>query len=218
MKVTLVGASGMVGAPILDELLNRGHEVTAVVRNPERIPDGKERLTVVSGDAFDAESVRGAVRGSDILITAVAMRDDAQRDDTARTPVDLIRTAAGVAEGADIRFFAMGGAGSLEIAPGLQLVDSPEFPADYKAESGGFRDALTWLRAEAPAGLNWTMISPPIEIDPASPRTGEYRTGADSLLADAAGASRISAADLAVAVVDEVETPKHPRNRFTVAY
>jgi putative NADH-flavin reductase len=218
VKVTLFGASGMVGARILDELLNRGHEVTAVVRNPERISTGKQRLTVLSGDAFDAGSVRDSARGSDILVTAVAMRDDAQRDDPARNPVDLIRTAAGVADGAQIRFFAMGGAGSLEIAPGLQLVDSPEFPADYKPESGGFRDALTWLRAESPAELSWTMISPPIQIEPDSPRTGKYRTGTDSLLTDAEGASRISAADLAVAVVDEVETSKHPRSRFTVAY
>jgi putative NADH-flavin reductase len=217
MKVTVLGASGMVGAPLVDELLSRGHEVTAVVRNPDRIA-ARDNLTVSAGDAFDPDSVRASIDGADALVTSVTVRDDAQRDDAARTPVTLVRTAAEVAAEAGVRYFAMGGAGSLEIAPGLQLVDSPEFPPEYKPESGGFRDALNWLKAEAPAGLDWTMLSPPIQIEPDSPRTGGYRTGGGTLLTDADGNSRISAPDLAVAVVDELEKPQHSRERFSVAY
>jgi hypothetical protein len=216
MKVTVLGASGMVGGPVVDELLRRGHRVVAVARNPDRIA-ARDGLTVSAGDAFDPASVRSAIDGADVLVTAVAMRDD-QRTDPDRTPVALVRTAAEVADAAGIRLFAVGGAGSLEIAPGLQLVDSPEFPADYKPESAGFRDALAYLRSEAPSGLDWSMVSPPIQIEPGAERTGSYRTGADSLLTDEEGNSRISAADLAVAIVDELETPKHTRERFTVAY
>jgi len=217
MKVTVLGASGMVGTPLVEELLDRGHEVTAVVRNPDRIA-ARDNLTVSRGDAFDPDSVRSSIQGADVLVTSVTVRDDAQRDDAARTPVSLVRTAAEVAAAEGVRYFAMGGAGSLEIAPGLQLVDSPEFPAEYKAESGGFRDALDYLKSDAPAGLTWTMISPPIEIDPAAERTGRYRTGGGTLLTDDDGRSRISAADLAAAVVDELETPKHTGDRFSVAY
>lgn len=217
MQVTVFGASGMVGARVVDELLDRGHQVTAVVRRPDRIQP-RENLTVTRGDAFDPDSVRASVQGADVLVTSVTVRDDAQRDDATRTPVALVRTAAEVAAAADVRYFAMGGAGSLEIAPGLQLVDSPEFPAAYKPESGGFRDALNYLKSDAPSGLDWTMISPPIQIEPESERTGAYRTGGGTLLTDDDGRSRISAADLAVAVVDELETPKHTRDRFSVAY
>jgi hypothetical protein len=217
MRVTVFGASGMVGTPLVDELLNRGHRVTAVVRNPDRIT-ARDNLTVSTGDAFDPESVRTAIRGADALVTLVTVRDDAQRDDPARTPVSLVRTAAEVAAAEGVRYFPMGGAGSLEIAPGLQLVDSPDFPAVAKAESAGFRDALNYLKSDAPSGLDWTMISPPIQIDPAAERTGEYRTGGGTLLTDDQGKSRISAADLAVAVVDELEKPQHPGDRFSVAY
>ena len=217
MKVTVLGASGMVGTPLVAELLSRGHQVNAVVRNPDRIA-ARDDLTVTRGDAFDPDSVRSVIDGADALVTLVTVRDDAQRDDSARTPVSLVRTAAEVSAAAGVRYFAMGGAGSLEIAPGLQLVDSPDFPAEYKPESGGFRDALTYLSSDAPDGLDWTMLSPPIQIDPEAGRTGEYRVGGGSLLTDADGNSRISAADLAVAVVDELETPKHSGVRFSVAY
>jgi putative NADH-flavin reductase len=217
MQVTVLGGSGMVGARVVDELLGRGHQVVAVVRNPDRI-QARVGLTVTVGDAFDADGVRAAVEGSDALVTSVSMRDVAQRTDPARGPVQLLRTAAEIAGGAGIRLFAVGGAGSLEIAPGRQLVDSPDFPAVAKQESAGFRDALTYLRTEAPAGLDWSMVSPPIQIVPDGERTGGYRTGADSLLTDEQGNSRISSADLAVAVVDELETRKHTRERFAVAY
>lgn len=217
MRVTLFGASGMVGRPLVEELLSRGHQVTAVVRNPDRV-EARDGLTVIAGDAFDPGSVQAAIAGADVLVTSVTVRDEAQREDPARTPTALVRTAAEAAAAQGIRYFAMGGAGSLEVAPGVQLVDTPEFPAVAKPESGGFRDALHHLQDSAPDGLDWVMLSPPIRIDPEAGRTGSYRVGADTLLTDEQGDSRISAADLAVAVVDELEKPAHSGRRFSVAY
>lgn len=218
MRAALFGASGKIGGPILRELVARGHTVTAVARHTSRIGDVGAAALVVAGDAFDPESVRQAADGADVIIVSVAMRDDAQRGRAERTPTELIRSTSRVAHELGLRFLTMGGAGSLEVAPGVQLVDTPEFPAVAKPESEGFPDALHYLRSEAPTDLQWTMLSPPVQIEPEGPRTGSYRIGGDSLLLGDDGSSRISAADLAVAMVDEAENKSHPRQRFTVAY
>lgn len=218
MKVVLFGASGKVGAPILQELSDRGHEVLAVARNADRVPAGLPGVEVRSGDAFSAAFVREVLSGAAAVIVSVAMRDDDQRGRDDRTPVQLIRTVSNIAEQVGIRFLTMGGAGSLEVAPGVQLVDTPAFPEVAKPESEGFRDALIHLRTQAPDTLDWVMLSPPVQIEPESPRTGVYRTSADSLVTDDEGKSRISAADLAVAMVDELEHPAHLRARFAVGY
>jgi putative NADH-flavin reductase len=215
MQVLLLGATGKVGAPILQELLDRGHDVTAVVRDPARLPGESRSLRHRVGNVFDTAFLADAVRGTDVVVCSVALRDAAQRD---RTPLALMRGVAQAAAEADARLVAMGGAGSLRTAAGVDLVDTPAFPDVAKPESVGFREALHDLVDAAPAGLSWTVVSPPASIEVGGPRTGAYRTADDELVVDASGASRISAADLAVAVVDEVENPKHPLRRFTVGY
>lgn len=215
MRVVMLGATGKVGAPILRELLDRRHHVTAVVRDPTRLPAEGPSLYHRVGDVFDAAFLADAVRDADVVVCSVALRDAAQHD---RTPVALMRAVGRAAADAGARLVAMGGAGSLRTAAGVDLVDSPGFPEVAKPESLGFRAALHDLMDSAPAELAWTVVSPPPAIEVDSPRTGVYRTADDELLVGADGASRISAADLAAAVVDEVEDPKHPRRRFAVGY
>jgi putative NADH-flavin reductase len=215
MKTVLLGATGKVGAPIRDELLDRGHQVTAVVRDASRLPEQTADLRHCPGDVFDAKLLGEVIAGVDAVICSVALRDPEQQQ---RSPVDMLAGVARVAAGQGVRLVTMGGAGSLRNSAGVDLVDTPQFPDAAKPESLGFRDALHWLRSEAPAELSWSMLSPPISIEVDSPRTGSYRTSDDDLIVDEQGASRISAADLAVAMVDEVENGKHERARFAAAY
>lgn len=215
MQVLLLGATGKVGALIRDELLSRGHEVTAVVRDPAALPAESASLHHRPGDVFDTGFLADAAKDADVVVCSVALRDAAQRE---RTPAQLLRGVAQVAADAGARLVTMGGAGSLRTASGVDLVDTPQFPEVAKPESLGFREALHDLIGAAPAGLAWAMLSPPVSIEVDGPRTGHYRTADDTLVTDEQGASRISAADLAVAVVDEVEDPQHQQRRFTVGY
>jgi uncharacterized protein len=215
MKVLLVGASGRVGRPVLRELISRGHAVTAYVRDPTVLAEEFPALDTVAGDAFDTGAVAAALGQQDVLVSSVALRDDAQRG---RTPTALTQGLVGVAEQAGVRWVSLGGAGSLRTATGIDLVDTPEFPAAAASESRGFREALHELRDHAPAGLAWTVVSPAALIVFDGARTGNYRTSADTLLVNEEGQSTISAADLAVAVVDEVESGAHVGARFAVAY
>lgn len=215
MKIVLLGATGKVGAPVRDELLRRGHEVTAVVRDAGRLPAETDSLHHHPGDVFEPDVLAGVLPGADVVVCSVALRDPAQGG---RTPVELMSGVARAAADAGVRLVTLGGAGSLKVGGGVDLVDTPEFPEVAKPESLGFRDALHWLQESAPAGLTWTMVSPPVSIEPDQPRTGSYRVLIDDLVVGEDGRSRISAADLAVAVVDEVEQPRHPGARFAVGY
>ncbi len=215
MTVLLIGATGKVGRPILRELLGRGHDVVALVRDPSSLADEPGPLTVQAGDLFADGVVSAAAAGCSEIVSSVALRDPAQRD---RTPLVLSTILAAAADELGVRWLSLGGAGSLDVAPGRQLVDEPTFPDVARPESLGFREALHYLRDHAPASLQWTVISPPISIVPDGPRTGAYRTELDTLVRAADGSSAISAADLAVAVVDELDRPAHPRERFAVGY
>ncbi len=208
MKITLYGASGMIGSRILDELLRRGHLVTAVVRDPSKI--SRTGVTARAGDVLDAHSVAETAKGADAVISAYAPPADA----TERLSAATRSLIAGLQEAGVRRFLMVGGAGSLEAAPGLPLMDTPNFPAVYKPYAIAHRDALAVLRQ---ADLDWTNISPAAVIEPGE-RTGKYRTGGEILLVDEQGQSRISAEDYAVAMVDELEHPRHVRQRFTIAY
>jgi putative NADH-flavin reductase len=212
MNVLLLGATGKVGRPILDELVRRDHTVTAVARDVSGVPAG---VLTAPGDVFDEDFLSRAAAGMDAVVCSVALRDPLQAE---RTPTELLRRVGAAAATAGARLLTLGGAGSLRTAAGCDLVDAPEFPEVARKESAGFRDALRDLRVSAPDELRWTMLSPPAEIDVAGVRTGRYRTGTDDLLVDAHGRSRISAADLAVALVDELEQLAHERSRFTAAY
>jgi putative NADH-flavin reductase len=203
MKVALIGASGHVGSRILAELVRRGHEITAIVRNPEKVEAGA-KVTAVKGDVYDQAALSKLLSGHDAVISAVHF--------TASDPQILISAVKG--SGVP-RYLVVGGAGSLEVAPGVKLVDTPEFPAAYLDEARKGGDFLDLLKAERE--LNWTFLSPSALIQPGE-RTGTFRLGTDQLLVDDKGQSAISTEDFAVALVDELEQPKHERRRFTVGY
>jgi uncharacterized protein len=208
MNVVLYGASGMIGGRILKELLHRGHTVTAVVRNPERI--AAYGAFVVMGDVLDPRNVATVAKGKEAAISAYAPPhgDEILLSAAARSLLEGL-TVAGVR-----RLIVVGGAGSLEVAPGIQLVDTPDFPAGFKAIALAHREVLPILKASS---LDWTYLSPAATIQPGE-RTGKFRLGGTQLVADEKGESRISAEDYAVALVDELENPQHIRRQFTVGY
>jgi putative NADH-flavin reductase len=211
MKIALIGATGMIGQRILKEALSRGHEVTAIVRDPSRVKVENERLNVVIGNIFDEESIARAVRGHDLVISAFGPKAGEEQ-----TLVEATRSLiSGVKKSGVSRLLSVGGAGSLEVAPGVQLVDTPEFPDFIKPIALAHRDALEVYRQEKE--LNWTNVSPAAMIEPGE-RTGKYRTGTDQLIVNEQGESRISAEDYAVAMLDEAENPRFSRMRFTVGY
>lgn len=211
MKIALIG-TGFVGSAVLDELLQRGHRVTVLARHPQKLA-AREGLTVVQADAQDATEVAAAVRGHEAVVssynpgwTVPDIYDQFLRG--TRAILEGVR-AAGVQ-----RVLVVGGAGSLYVAPGVQLVDTPEFPAEWRQGALAARDALNLLRDDAT--LDWTFLSPPILLQPGE-RTGQYRLGAEAPLMNGDQPGSISVADLAVALVDELESPRHVRQRFTVA-
>lgn len=216
MKLVLFGAGGQVAQRIAREALDRGHEVVGVARNASSVRSDYERLTIVDGDASDPSSVAKVSKGADVIVNALSPRPSP----SGRPATSLSRAARALIEGATRvgvpRLIVVGGAGSLEVAPGVRLVDSPGFPEAYKQESLSQADALSAYRAYA-GHFDWTYISPAAEMGPGT-RTGRYRTGDDALLVDAKGKSLISYEDFAKAVLDEIEHPTHPRARMTVAY
>lgn len=203
MNITILGASGRAGSAIARELAARGHVVTGVARHPERIPaDG--RIVAVQGDVNRPETLAAPLAGADVVISAVMFTDS--------DPDVLV--GAVKAAGAP-RYLIVGGAGSLEVAPGVRLIDTPEFPEIYKAEAAAGGRFLDRLRVEPE--LDWTFLSPSILFE-GDERRGVFRLGGDQVLFDAGGNSTISFPDYAIAMADEVETPRHSRARFTVGY
>ena len=216
MKIALIGASGFVGSAILKELLQRGHSVTAIVRNKEKIP-AIENLSVVSANVLDENETVKALAGHDAVVSAYnAGWTNPNLYNDFLTGSKAIQSA--VKKAGIKRLIVIGGAGSLFIAPGKQLVDTADFPQDYKPGALGARDYLNILNEETE--LDWTFLSPAIEMHPGTSgeRKGIYRTGSENPLFDSNNRSYISVEDLAVAVVDELEQPAHIRKRFTVAY
>jgi len=202
MKIALIGATGRAGSAILKELVRRGHQVTAIVRNPEKV-QAQANVTPKKGDVFDKDDLATLLKGHDAVISAVHF--------SASDPRRLIDAAK--ASGVK-RYLVVGGAGSLEVAPGVMLVSTPEFPAAYKDEATKGGEFLDLLRQEKE--LDWTFLSPSaLFFD--GPRTGTFRLGKDQLLSNDKGSS-ISFADYAIALADEIEKPTHSRQRFTVGY
>jgi putative NADH-flavin reductase len=203
MKVALIGASGHAGSRILAELANRGHQVTAIVRHPDKIPtlDG---VTTVKGDAHETPKLVKLLEGHDAVISSLHfLACDAP------TLLKAIRQAA------VSRYLVVGGAGSLEVRPGLRVIDTPEVPAAYRAESSAGVAFLETLRTAS--DLDWTFLSPSAQFVEGV-RTGTFRLGDDALLHDSQGRSWISYEDYAIALVDELEHPAHLKRRFTVGY
>ena len=203
MKIAIAGASGRAGSRITAELARRGHHVTAIARHPDKI----ERLagvTPVKGDVLDQAELTRLWSGHDAAVSSVHF--------TASDPDRLIGAARDSKVG---RYLVVGGAGSLEVAPGVLLVTTPGFPAQYKAEAEKGAAFLDLLRLQK--DLNWTFLSPSALFIEGE-RTGKFRLGTDQLLTDTSGKSWISFEDFAVALADEIERPAHPRARFTVGY
>ncbi|HEX7920603.1 MAG TPA: NAD(P)-dependent oxidoreductase [Bradyrhizobium sp.] len=203
MKIAIAGASGQAGSRLTAELARRGHAVTAIARNPEKIAT-LPGVTAVKGDVNDQAALAALWAGHDAAISSVHF--------TVSDPAKLIAAAKASGVG---RYLVVGGAGSLEVAPGVRLVTTPNFPAQYKAEATKGGEFLDLLRQEK--DLNWTFLSPSA-LFVAGERTGKFRLGTDQLLTAADGKSSISFEDFAVALADEIERPAHIRRRFTVGY
>jgi putative NADH-flavin reductase len=213
MKIALIGATGFVGSAILQEALQRGHDVTAIVRNPEKVKP-HPKLHSKKGDVYQEEEVTRLVAGHDAVISA--FNPGWSNPDIYNQQVKGTRAIIdGVKKAGIKRLLFVGGAGSLEVKPGVQSVDLPEFPAEYKQGALATREALNLLRTKP--DLDWSFLSPSADIFPGQ-RTGKFRLGTDQLLVDAKGESRISIEDYAMAMIDEVEKPKHISRRFTVGY
>lgn len=213
MNIALIGATGFVGKAVLEELLSRGHTVRALQRDAAKLA-ARPGLTVHSVDVLGGASLAAELAGVDAVVSAfnAGWANPNLHDDFLRGS-DAIAAAA---REAGVRLIVVGGAGSLFIAPGQQLVDSPAFPAEWKSGALAAREALNRLRADQ-TGLDWTFLSPAVHLAPGA-RTGQFRLGGENPVFDAQGESQISVEDLAVAIVNELEAPQHRRARFTLGY
>ncbi len=202
LRIAVYGATGMVGSRIAAEAAGRGHSVTGISRSGDAAIDG---VTPRAGDLGDAADIRAVAADHDVIVSATGPSRTGGLHDTWLDAVDTLIANAGSA-----RVLFVGGAGSLLLPDGSRLVDSPDFPEEYAAESRTGIEAFDRFKA-APAELDWTYLSPAPVIAPGE-RTETYRTGGDHLIGD-----HVSAEDYAAAMVDEIETPAHRRERFTVA-
>ncbi|WP_428944719.1 NAD(P)-dependent oxidoreductase [Pantoea sp. FN060301] len=205
MKIALIGSTGYVGSKLLAEALERGHEVTAIVRNINSISLNDRNLSVKVADAGD---LTAALNGHDVVISAY----NPGADSDGSTTLAIIE---GVKRAGVSRFLVVGGAGTLLLPSGERVVDQKNFPAEWK--EGALRTARFLEQLENERQLDWVFLSPAAMLVPGE-RTGQYRVGKDHLLVNSSGESRISLEDYAVAMLDEAEQPQHHRERFTVAY
>ena len=203
MKIAVIGASGSVGSRIVGEALARGHQVTCIARHPERIAP-RENLRVAAGDIAQPHGLAELLAGHDVVVSAVRF-----------VGFDLNQLFEALRQARAPRLVMVGGAGSLRTATGGLLMDAPTFPAAAKPEAAAGADKLRALGAQTE--FDWTFVSPSAMFAPGD-RTGRYRAGSDELLTDAEGKSRISQEDYAIALLDEIEAPRHRRERFTVGY
>jgi uncharacterized protein len=203
LKFAVIGASGNVGACIVTELANRGHAITAIARTVDKIA-AQPHVTAMRGDVMDPGSLAPVLSGHDAVVSSIHFLD-----------FDPIKLIGAVKASKVARYLVVGGAGSLEVAPGVRLVSTQGFPAEYKAEAEKGAAYLDLLRGERE--LNWTFLSPQALFVPGE-RTGKFHLGTDQLLTAPDGRSWISYQDFAVALADELEHPSHNRKRFTVGY
>jgi putative NADH-flavin reductase len=213
MKIALIGATGFVGSNILNELTNRNHEITAIARNPKT----ELNANWVAADIFDVTALAEILKGNDVVINAY-------NPGWANPNIyeDFINGSKSIQEAVKKsgvkRFITIGGAGSLFVAPNLQAVDTPDFPKEYHAGATAARDFLNIIKEEK--DLDWAFFSPAFEMHQGitTGRTGKYRLGLENPVFDENQRSILSVEDLAVAIADEAENPKHHQVRFTAAY
>jgi len=217
MKLALIGATGNVGQTILNEALLRGHEVTAIARDPKKLDITNDKLTLKAVDVFNIDSLADVLKGHDAVVSAYnsGWTNPNIYDDfiAGSKAIQQAVKQAGVK-----RLLVIGGAGSLEITPGVQLVDSPNFPAAYKPGASAARDYLNILRKEE--DLDWTFLSPAINmhLDAHGEPLRKFRLGTDQPVFNEKGENNILIEDLAVAVIDELENNQFIKRRFTVGY
>ena len=217
MKIALIGGTGFVGTALLKEALERGHQVTVISRNPEKLSVKNKNLSVVKGDVFDENKVAELLKGHDAVISAYnpgwTNPDIYNEYLKGSEAIQRAVKKAGIK-----RFIVIGGAGSLYVAPGVQLIDTPQFPGEWKPGALAAREYLDIIKNEK--DLEWTFLSPAIEMHQGTSgeRKGHHRSGTDNPVVDEKGRSVISVEDVAVAIFDELENPQHINQRFTVAY
>ncbi|WEO99738.1 NAD(P)H-binding protein [Streptomyces sp. FXJ1.172] len=214
-KIALFGATGTIGSRILDEALNRGHQVTAVVRDPAKLAATRPGLAVMTGDVLDPASVADAAQGQDVVLSAVGGGDGPGHVATIRPAAESLVAGLRALGDRAPRLITVGGAGSLRTADGRQVWDAEGLPEALLQIMHAHGDALDFYRTVS--DVRWTNCSPAATIAPGE-RTGTYRNAIDDLIVDADGQSRISAEDYAVALLDEIEKPQHVGERFTVGY
>jgi len=214
MKIALIGATGFVGSAVLNEALNRGHKVTAIARDTSKIAVKNDNLTVVIADVYDTEALVKVLTGHDAIVnTFNAGWTNPNLYD------DFIKGSESIQQAVKLsgvkRLLVVGGAGSLEIAPGVQLVDTPQFPAEWKTGATAARDYLNIIKKEN--DLDWTFLSPAIHLHPGA-RTGVFRLGSDQPVFDADHKSEITVEDMAIAIINELEQNQFIKKRFTLGY
>jgi putative NADH-flavin reductase len=213
MKIAVFGANGRIGSRIINEALSRGLDVTVAVRHPENYTLEHAHLKVAKADLFNSQDVETAAFDQDAVVCAYNFKPGVTPPSTiTEVAVPLLN---GLKQAGAKRLLVVGGAGSLEVSPGVQLVDTPDFPEAYKPAALAHREALKIYQKEK--DLEWTYLSPAAEIAPGE-RTGNFRTGTNQLITDEHGRSFITMEDYAVAVIDELMNPQHIRERFTVGY
>jgi putative NADH-flavin reductase len=215
MKIAIVGATGFIGSKLRDEAVSRGHVVTALTRSPGKLPR-RDHIIPALSDVNDVATLTAYFRGRDAVIHSYAPgRGLGAEELMEKQRAGTLSIIAAVKAAGIKRLLAVGGAGSLEVAPGVAHFDTPEFPAAYQGGARATAQIKDLLRAEK--DLDWTFLCPSTMIFPGE-RTGKFRLGGDQLLIGEDGQSRISVEDYAVAMIDEVETPRHTGHRFTVGY
>lgn len=213
MKVAIIGATGFVGTAILNEIANRNHQITAIARTSQL----NEQVNWSQTNIFDIDQLTTVLQGNDVIINAYNpgwTNPNIYQDFIAGSKA--IQEA--VKKSGVKRFITIGGAGSLYVAPGIQAVDTPEFPKEYYAGASAARDYLNILKEEKE--LDWVFFSPAFEMHAGitTGRTGNYRLGLETPVVDENNRSILSVEDLAVVIADETENPKHHQIRFTAAY
>ena len=210
MKVALYGATGNSGSRILKELVSRGHQVIAIVRNPAKLPQPAPGVVIKQDDLSDSKKIAAAINGAEAVISAYAPPQD---------DVDAIvgvtqRQVEALNHGSKVRLIVVGGAGGLNVAPGVTLIDSGYLPEPVLPIAKAHTKALNVLRAST---IDWTYLAPAAYFEPGT-LTGKFRLGTDELIANERQESRISMEDYAIALVDELEKPQHRRQRFSIGY
>jgi putative NADH-flavin reductase len=203
LKIAIIGATGNVGKRITEEALNRGHHVTGIARTIDGIA-ARNNLTLKVGDIGNPEALAGMLKGHDLVVSSVKSPD-----------FDTDQLLKAVRLSGVKRYLAVGGAGSLEVKPGVTALDTGTLPDYVVPAARGAQNFLNVLRSVE--DLDWTVLSPPFEFS-AGERTGKFRLGNDQLIVDEKGKSAISFEDYAVALLDEIEEPRHLKKRFSIGY